>query len=158
MIYTRFLRQMAEEALVVSYCLNEECFPKLLCDTMVRLGTSEHLEYEGREYEYGTERCEVTIRVGRSEEFPNIRPWRVFTTGFRFVDTYQAAARKALRYLCQIYERPIARTRRLFPPLLRDSPVCQSRMQTLEGRTLMEHDPTVVFLTRYLLALDERYD
>jgi len=31
-------------------------------------------------------------------------------------------------------------------------------MQTLEGQTLTEDDPTVVFMTRYLLALDERYD
>ena len=100
---------MAEEAVVVTYCLNEESFPKLLRDTAVRLGISEHPEYEGREYEeYGTEHCEVTVRVGRSEEYPDIRPWRVSTTGFRFADTYQATARKALRYLCQIYERPIA--------------------------------------------------
>ena len=47
---------------------------------------------------------------------------------------------------------------RLFPPLFRDSIVWQSRMQTLEGQTLTEDDPTVVFMTRYLLALDERYD
>ena len=89
MIYTRYLRQMAEEDLVVSYYLNEEGFPKLLRDTTVRLGISEQPEYKGREYKkYGTERCEVTIRVERSEEFPNIGPWRVSTTGFRFADTY----------------------------------------------------------------------
>lgn len=151
---------MAEEAIVVSYCLNEEGFPKLLRDTTVRLGISEHPEYEGREYEEcGTEHCVVTIRVGRSGEFPDIGAWRVTTTGFRLADTYQAAARKALWYLCQLYEGPIARTpMRLFPPLLRESPIWQSRMQTLEGRTLLEDDPTVVFMTWYLLALDERYD
>ncbi|CAO2047600.1 unnamed protein product [Urochloa humidicola] len=127
---------------------------------MVRLGITEHPEYEGREYEeYGTERCEVIIRIDRSEEFPDIRPWRVTTTGFRFADTYQAAARKALRYLCQIYENPIARTSmRLSPPLSRDSPVWQSHMQALKGRALMEDDPTVVFMTRYLLTLDEHCD
>ena len=69
---------MAEEAVVVTYCLNEESFPKLLRDTAVRLGISEHPEYEGREYEeYGTEHCEVTVRVRRSEEYPDISPWRV---------------------------------------------------------------------------------
>jgi hypothetical protein len=42
----------------------------------------------------------------------------VTTTGFRFGDTYQAVARKALRHLCQIYEEPIARTpMQFFPPL-----------------------------------------
>jgi len=103
--------------------------------------------------EYGTKRCEVTIRVGRSEEYPDIRPWRVPATGFRFADTYQAIARKALRYLCQIYERPVALTpMRLFPPLFRDSIVWQFRMQTLEGQTLTEDDLTSVFMTRYLLA------
>ncbi|RLN04679.1 uncharacterized protein C2845_PM13G05080 [Panicum miliaceum] len=119
---------MAEEALVNRYCLDEEGFPELLRDTAFRLGISEHPEYEGREYEeYGTQRCEVTIHVGRSKEFPDIRPWRVSMIGFQFADTYQAAARKALRYLCQIYERPIAHTpMRLFPPLLRDTPVWKS--------------------------------
>jgi hypothetical protein len=34
----------------------------------------------------------------------------VTATGFRFGDTYQISARKALRHLCQIYEGPIART------------------------------------------------
>ena len=47
---------------------------------------------------------------------------------------------------------------RLFPPLFRDSIVWQSRMQTLEDQTLAEDEPTVVSMTRYLLALDERYD
>lgn len=61
--------------------------------------------------------------------------------------------------MCQVYKRLIVRTpMRLFPPLLRDSPVWQSRMQTLQGRTLMQDDPTVVFMTQYLLALDEHYD
>ena len=31
-------------------------------------------------------------------------------------------------------------------------------MQTLEDQTLAEDDTTVVSMTRYLLALDERYD
>jgi hypothetical protein len=44
----------------------------------------------------------------------------VTATGFRFGDTYQVVARKALRHLCQIYEQPIARTpMRFFPPWTR---------------------------------------
>ena len=74
-------------------------------------------------------------------------------------DTYQTIARKALRYMCQIYEEPIARTpMRFFPPFVKNSPIWQDRMQTLEGSGLREDDPTVVFMTKYLLALDEHYD
>jgi hypothetical protein len=40
---------------------------------MQRLRIKDHLEYEGREYiEHETERCEVTVYVGKSEDFPNI--------------------------------------------------------------------------------------
>jgi hypothetical protein len=50
---------------------------------------------------HGTERCKVTVYIGKSEEFPDItEAWNVTATGFRFGDTYQVAARKALRHLC----------------------------------------------------------
>jgi hypothetical protein len=54
--------------------------------------------YEGCEYEkHGTKRCEVTVYVGKSEDFPNIaKAWSMTTTGFRFADTYQVVARKTL--------------------------------------------------------------
>ena len=85
---------------------------------MTRLGILDHPEYVGREYEeYGTERCDVVIFVGPSKEFPDTIPWVVSTTGFRFEDTYQVAARKALRYLCQIYEEHVGRTPMRFFPL-----------------------------------------
>ena len=80
-------------------------------------------EYEGCEYKkHATERCEVIVYIGKSEEFPDIiEAWYVIATRFRFVDTYQVVARKALWYLCQIYEEPIARTPiRFFPPLEKD--------------------------------------
>ena len=110
---------MADEAWTTSYCLNTPSFPKLLYATMTRLGILDHPEYVGREYEeYGTERCEVIIYVGASKDFPDTIPWVVSTTGFCFEDTYQVAARKALRYLCQIYEKQICRTPMRFFPLL----------------------------------------
>ena len=98
-------------AWVSSYCLNIEGFPKILYATLQKLGVKDRHEYEGREYEeHGTERCEVTVYIGKSEEFPDLtEAWNVTAIGFRFVDTYQVVARKALRYLCQIYEEPIAR-------------------------------------------------
>ena len=99
-------------AWVSSYCLNIEGFPRILHATLQKLGVKDHPEYEGREYEeHGTEQCEVTVYIGKSEEFSDIiDAWNVTTTGFHFVDTYQVVARKALRHLCRIYEEPIART------------------------------------------------
>ena len=89
-------------AWVSSYCLNTQGFPKILYVTLQKLGVKDCPEYEGREYEkHGTERCEVTIYIGKSEEFPDITKARnVTATRFRFIDTYQVVAHKALRHLC----------------------------------------------------------
>jgi hypothetical protein len=108
----------------------------------------------------GTERCQVTVYIGKSEEFPDItEAWNVTATGFRFGDTYQVVARKALRYLCQIYEQPISRTpMRFFPALDKNRWVWRARMEALQGQDMQEDNPTVVHLTTYLLALDEQYD
>ena len=83
---------------ISSYCLHTKGFPKLLYATIQRLGIQERLEYEGREYEeHDTDCCEVIIYIARSEDFPNIaNAWSMTTIGFRFTDTYQAVARKAL--------------------------------------------------------------
>ena len=77
-------------------------------------------------------------------------------TGFRFIDTYQVVARKALRYLYQIYEEPIARTSmRFFPTLDKNRWAWRAYMEALQGRDVQEDSPTMVHLTTYLLALDE---
>ena len=81
--------------------LEQRRFPQAPIQRHGKVGILDHPKYMGREYEeYNTERCEVTIYIGASKDFPNIKPWSVTTTGFRFEDTYQAIARKALRYLC----------------------------------------------------------
>jgi len=87
---------------VSSYCLNTEGFPKILYAILQKLRVKDRLEYEGREYEkHGTKRCEVTVYIGKSEEFPDITKARnVTATRFRFIDTYQVVASKALWYLC----------------------------------------------------------
>ena len=60
-------------AWVSSYCLNTDGFPKILYATLQKLGVKDRPEYEGHEYEkHGTERCGVTIYIGKSEEFPGI--------------------------------------------------------------------------------------
>ena len=59
-------------AWVSSYCRTEG-FPKILYATLQKLRVKDRPEYEGHEYEkLGTERCEVTIYIGKSEEFPDI--------------------------------------------------------------------------------------
>ena len=89
---------------VSSYCLNVEGFPRILHATLQKLWVKYRPEHEYREYEkHGTERCEVTIYIRKSEEFPDLtKAWNVTAIGFRFIDTYQVVARKALWYLCQI--------------------------------------------------------
>ena len=65
-------------------------------------------------------------------------------------------ARKALWYLCQIYEQAIARTpMRFFPPLEKNQRAWRARMEALQGWDAQEDSPTAVHLTMYLLALDE---
>ena len=60
-------------AWVSSYYLNTQDFPKILYATLQKLGVKDRPEYEGCEYEkHGTERCEVTVYIGKSEEFPDI--------------------------------------------------------------------------------------
>ena len=51
----------------------------------------------------GTLRCDLMIFVGKSTRYPDVDPWFISTTGFRFPDTYRKAARKALRRLRVIY-------------------------------------------------------
>jgi hypothetical protein len=146
---------------VSSYCLNTEGFPKILYATLQKLEVKDRPEYEGHEYmKHGTERCQVTVYIGKSEEFPDItEAWNVTAIGFCFDDTYQVVARKALRHLCQIYEQPIARTpMRFFPPLDKNRRVWRTRMEALQGQDVQEDNPTMAHLTMYLLALDEQYD
>src|SRR6266540_4206792 len=47
---------------------------------------------------------------------------------------------------------------RFFPPLVRNHLVCMARIRALEGHELQEDDPIVVFISGYLLTLDEQYD
>jgi hypothetical protein len=151
------LRSQMEVRCQTSFCQNEDGFPKLLRACTVRLGIRSQPEYDGREFdEHGTEKCVVTVYIGSS---PHHVEWSVTAAGHRFKDTCQVVARKALRALCQIYEEEVADTLlRFFPPFQRDHPVWMVRMRALEGQQLLEDDPTVVYLTTYLLTLDAQYD
>jgi len=80
-------------------------FPSLLTNALESLGVSERPRYYSREYEHhGTLRCRVILVIAKSDRYPDIQPWRVTTTGFRYRDTYPLVVMKALRYMCQIFE------------------------------------------------------
>jgi hypothetical protein len=59
-----------------------------------------------------------------------------------------------LRALCQIYEEVAGIPLRFLLPFQRNRPVWMARMHALEGQQLLEDDPSVVYLTAYLLTLD----
>ena len=148
---------MAEEGWNQGVCQEEPGFSRLLINSLVRLGVSERPRYYSREYEHlGTLRCRVVISIARSTRYPNIEPWRVTATGFRHRDTYPLALRKALRYLCRIYEEHLVSTpMRLFPPIVR-TPVWQARMRNLERR---RHQEELAYHTvAYLVSLDQLFD
>jgi hypothetical protein len=122
----------------------------------VRLGIPSLPEHVGREYvEHGTECCEVTVYISASDKFMEIKPWCVTTTSFCLSDTYQLVARKALKYLCQMYEWHLGPTAMMyFPTLDHNWHVWEARVRTLENLGALEDDPTVVAMAGYLLALD----
>jgi hypothetical protein len=140
-----------------SFCQNEDGFPELFRACTVHLRIRSQPEYDGREFiEHDTEKCVVTVYIGSSLQHVE---WSVNAVGRRFRDTYRVVARKALRALCQIYEEEVVDTPlRFFPPFQRDHPVWMARMRALVGQQLLEDDPTVMYLTAYLLTLDAQYD
>jgi hypothetical protein len=87
-----------------TYC-TQEGFPKVLYAATVRLDILDRPEYVGQEYvEEGMEYCEVTVHIGASDKFLEMKPWCVTAIGSRLTNTYQLVARKALKYLNQMYE------------------------------------------------------
>ena len=86
-------------AWVSTYCLNIVGFPRILHATVQKLEVKDHPKYEGREYEeHDTERCEVTVYIRKSEEFPDLtEAWSVTATGFSFIDTVDRISSAVLR-------------------------------------------------------------
>jgi hypothetical protein len=128
-----------------------------LINALESLGVTERPRYYSREYEHhGTLRCRVILVVARSDRYPDILSWRVTATGFRHQDTYPLAVRKALRYLCRIFERHLTPTpMRFFPPAIR-TPVWEARMRSLERR---RHEEVLLYqVATYLASLDQLFD
>ena len=91
------LFQMADNGWIGGICHAEPGLPKLLILSLERIGVVDPPEYVHREYDSrGTLRCDMMIFVGKSTRYPDVDPWFISTTGFRFPDTYRKAARKAL--------------------------------------------------------------
>jgi hypothetical protein len=154
-----FLSHMVNDW-TTTYCTQEEGFPKVIYVITVRLGIPDRPEYVGREYvEECTEYCEVTVHIGASDKFLEMKPWCVIATGSRLTDTYKLVARKALKYLSHMYEWHLGPTSmKYFPPLDRNRPAWEARVRSLESLASQEDDPPVVAMSGYLLALDELCD
>jgi hypothetical protein len=147
---------------ITTFYEDQDGFPKVLHDATTHLDIPERPEYVGREFmECGTEYCEVTVYVGASEKYLEMKPWSVTTMGHRLKDTYQLSACKALRYLCLIFEWQLGCTpMKYFPPLDRNHPAWAARIRNLGtwGLAASEKDPTVVAMSGYLLSLDDLCD
>ena len=86
---------MADNGWSGGICHAEPGLPKLLILSLERIGVVDPPEYVYREYDSRcTLRCDVMIFVGRSTRYPDVDPWFISTTGFRFPDIYRKAARK----------------------------------------------------------------
>jgi hypothetical protein len=75
------------------------------------------------------EKCSMAVYLGESRNYPNHPSFQVTFTGYRFPDTCQDVARKALRQLCQSYNKVIFET----PPSL--LPTQQQKYTYLEEKT-----------------------
>jgi outer membrane murein-binding lipoprotein Lpp len=151
-----------EDSLVIrtSYYSEVEGFPHLLRSCALRMGIRKKPEYVWKEYlEYGMEKCSMAVYLGESQNYPNHPPFQVTFTGYRFPDTCQNVARKALRPLCESYSGVIIETPlRYFPPSNKNTPAWRKRLQALSGRDPIEDDPTIVYMAGYLHTLDNQYD
>ena len=80
---------MAEEGWTQAICQAARSFPSLLINALESLGIAEHPRYYSREYEHhDTLRCWVILVIAKSDRYPDIQPWRVTATRFRYQDTY----------------------------------------------------------------------
>jgi hypothetical protein len=148
---------MAEDGWTQGVCQEEPGFAHLLINSLERLGITELPRYYGREYEQlDTLRCRVVLSIVRSNRYPNVEPWRVTATGFQHRDTYPLALRKALRYLCRIYEEHLVPApMRYFPPAIRTL-VWQARMRNLERH---RHQEDLLYhIVACLVSLDKLFD
>ncbi|PVH64130.1 hypothetical protein PAHAL_2G195400 [Panicum hallii] len=137
---------MADNGWVNGICHAEPGLPKLLLLSLERVGTSG-----------GTLRCDMMVFVERSTRYPDVDPWFISTSGFRFPDTYRKAARKALRRLRVLYRHHLQRSPLgFFPPTEGRGRTWIAQMRGL-GREEEDLEDTVSHLSIYLTGLDALY-
>ena len=89
LVHPIFVFQIAEEGWTQGICQAAPGFPRLLINALENLGVTERPRYYSREYEHhGTLRCRVILVIAKSDRYPDIQPWRVTATRFRYQDTY----------------------------------------------------------------------
>ncbi|PVH36735.1 LOW QUALITY PROTEIN: hypothetical protein PAHAL_6G155700 [Panicum hallii] len=144
---------MAGNGWVSGICHAEPGLPKLLLLSLERVRVMEPPEYAYREYiAGGTLRCDTMVFVEKSTRYPDVDPWFISTTGFRFPDTYRKAA--PLRRLRVLYKRHLQRTPMgFFPPAEGRGRTWVARMRGL-GREEEDLEDTVSHLSIYLTGLD----
>jgi hypothetical protein len=137
----------------------EPGLPKLLLLSLERVGVMEPPEYAYREYiSGGTLRCDMMVFVEKSTRYPDVDPWFISTSGFRFPDTYRKAARKALRRLRVLYKHHLRRTPMgFFPPTEGRGRTWIARMRRLGREEEEDLEDTVSHLSIYLTGLDALY-
>jgi hypothetical protein len=102
-----------EDSLAIksSYCSEVEGFPRLLRSCALRMGIRKKPEYVWSEHiEGGMIRCSMAVYLGESQSYPNQRSFQITFIGVHFLDACQNVARKALRQLCQNYNKVIIET------------------------------------------------
>ena len=82
---------MADNGWIGGICHAEPGLPKLLILSLERIRVVDPPEYDSR----GTLQCDVMIFVGKSTRNPDVDPWFISTTGFRFPDTYRKSRSKS---------------------------------------------------------------
>src|SRR6266498_5737927 len=140
----------------ISFCLEEEGFPEVLWETLMRFGYVHHPEYRIQEFEEsGTQKCEVYLNIFQTPEHPDWPPWSVQVMGSRRKDACQKAARTTLLQFCQDHEREIEYIAvRYYPVTNPERPTWRNRIRRLQGWGQTENNPTLVATVKYLLALD----
>jgi hypothetical protein len=152
------LFEMADNGWVDGVCHAEPGLPKLLILSLERIGVMEPPEYAYREYtSKGTLRCDMMVFVGKSTRYPDVDPWFISTSSFRFPDTYRKAARKALRRLRVIYKHHLQPTPMgFFPPTEGRGRTWIARMRGLGGEE-QDLEDTISHLSIYITGLDALY-
>jgi hypothetical protein len=107
------------------------------------MGIRKKPEYVWKEYlENGMEKCSMVVYLGESRNYPNHPSFQVTFTGYRFPDTCQNVAGKALRQLCQNYSRVTFETPfATFHPATRIPPPGGKDFRPYQGETLPRMTP-----------------